>query len=68
MALMLVPIQLSPVVIVRRFSRDVVGPKVREMDENEQMDPAVIQGLFEQGVSSKSLMKDFRIERHSSHS
>jgi hypothetical protein len=27
-----------------------VEPKVREMDENEMMDPAIIQGLFEQGV------------------
>ncbi|TEB29572.1 putative acyl-CoA dehydrogenase short-branched chain precursor [Coprinellus micaceus] len=35
---------------VRRFATDVVGPKVREMDENEMMDPAVIQGLFEQGL------------------
>lgn len=36
--------------IVRRFSQDVVAPKVREMDENEQMDPSIITGLFEQGV------------------
>jgi short/branched chain acyl-CoA dehydrogenase len=35
---------------VRRFAKDVVEPKVREMDENEMMDPAIIQGLFEQGV------------------
>ncbi|KAL1939642.1 hypothetical protein VTO73DRAFT_9675 [Trametes versicolor] len=35
---------------VRRFAEDVVGPKVREMDENEMMDPAVIKGLFEQGL------------------
>ncbi|KAH6915441.1 acyl-CoA oxidase [Coprinopsis sp. MPI-PUGE-AT-0042] len=35
---------------VRRFAVDVVGPKVREMDENEMMDPAVIKGLFEQGL------------------
>ncbi|KAJ7935398.1 acyl-CoA oxidase [Mycena leptocephala] len=35
---------------VRRFATDVVGPKVREMDENEQMDPAIIKGLFEQGL------------------
>ncbi|KZT62099.1 acyl-CoA oxidase [Calocera cornea HHB12733] len=35
---------------VRRFAHDVVGPKVREMDENESMDPAVIKGLFEQGL------------------
>ncbi|EIM85459.1 mitochondrial acyl-CoA dehydrogenase [Stereum hirsutum FP-91666 SS1] len=35
---------------VRRFSQDVVAPKVREMDENEQMDPSIITGLFEQGL------------------
>jgi hypothetical protein len=38
--------------LVRRFAKDVVEPKVREMDENEMMDPAIIQGLFEQGVRS----------------
>jgi hypothetical protein len=35
---------------VKRFASDVVGPKVREMDENESMDPSIIKGLFEQGV------------------
>ncbi|KJA21670.1 hypothetical protein HYPSUDRAFT_41805 [Hypholoma sublateritium FD-334 SS-4] len=35
---------------VRRFASDVVAPRVREMDENESMDPAVIQGLFDQGL------------------
>ncbi|KAI0272782.1 putative acyl-CoA dehydrogenase short-branched chain precursor [Gloeopeniophorella convolvens] len=35
---------------VRRFAQDVVGPKVQEMDENEMMDPAIIKGLFEQGL------------------
>jgi len=35
---------------VQRFARDVVGPKVREMDENEQMDPSIITGLYEQGL------------------
>ncbi|KAI6105335.1 acyl-CoA oxidase [Pisolithus sp. B1] len=35
---------------VRRFSTDVVGPKVREMDEKERMDPDIIKGLFEQGL------------------
>ncbi|KAI0295379.1 putative acyl-CoA dehydrogenase short-branched chain precursor [Multifurca ochricompacta] len=35
---------------VRRFAQDVVGPKVREMDENEMMDPSVIKDLFEQGL------------------
>lgn len=36
---------------VKRFAVDIVGPKVREMDEKESMDPTIIQGLFEQGVS-----------------
>jgi hypothetical protein len=36
--------------VVKRFAQDVIGPKVREMDENEMMDPSVIQALFEQGV------------------
>ncbi|KAG8967608.1 hypothetical protein FRC03_009733 [Tulasnella sp. 419] len=35
---------------VKRFAVDVVGPRVREMDENEEMDPQVIKGLFEQGL------------------
>ncbi|KDQ65118.1 hypothetical protein JAAARDRAFT_28778 [Jaapia argillacea MUCL 33604] len=35
---------------VQRFANEVVGPKVREMDENEMMDPAVIKGLFDQGL------------------
>ena len=38
------------VLVVRRFANDVVAPKVREMDENEKMDPEIIKGLFEQGV------------------
>lgn len=48
---------------VSRFATDVVGPKVREMDENEMMDPSVIKGLFEQGVSHfhpLSTSKDYR--------
>jgi short/branched chain acyl-CoA dehydrogenase len=36
---------------VRRYAEDVIGPKVREMDENEHMDPEIIKGLFENGVS-----------------
>ncbi|KAF8901745.1 acyl-CoA dehydrogenase/oxidase [Gymnopilus junonius] len=35
---------------VKRFATDVVAPKVREMDENEIMDPSIIKGLFEQGL------------------
>jgi short/branched chain acyl-CoA dehydrogenase len=36
---------------VRKFSEEVVAPKVREMDENEKMDPEIIKGLFDNGVS-----------------
>ena len=36
--------------VVRRFAEDVVAPKVREMDENEMMDPEIIKAIFEQGV------------------
>ena len=43
--------QRKPTVIsVKRFASDVVEPKVREMDEQENMDPSIIKGLFEQGV------------------
>ena len=41
---------LTSVRSVRRFAVDVVGPKVREMDENERMDPEIIKACFEQGV------------------
>lgn len=39
---------------MKRFAQDVVGPKVREMDENEAMDPAIIKSLFDQGVRGSS--------------
>lgn len=42
---------------VKRFAQDVVEPKVREMDENEAMDPSIIKGLFDQGV------RDFTLAR-----
>jgi short/branched chain acyl-CoA dehydrogenase len=35
---------------VSKFAVDVIGPKVREMDEKETMDPAVVEQLFEQGL------------------
>ncbi|KAH8929860.1 acyl-CoA oxidase [Atractiella rhizophila] len=35
---------------VQKFATEVIAPKVREMDENERMDPAIIKGLFEQGL------------------
>lgn len=44
---MLVRIPANP---VRRFAENEVKPRVEEMDENEKMDPAIIKGLFEQGL------------------
>lgn len=35
---------------VAQFAQDVVGPKVREMDEAENMDPAVVRGMFDSGL------------------
>lgn len=46
--------------LVRRFANDVVGPKVRDMDEKEMMAPDVIKGLFEQGVSHTQLVHFLR--------
>lgn len=34
---------------VRKFSEEIVAPKVREMDEAEKMDPEIIKGLFDNG-------------------
>ncbi|KAB5594624.1 hypothetical protein CTheo_1946 [Ceratobasidium theobromae] len=36
--------------VVSRYAREVVAPKVREMDEAEKMDPAIVKGLFENGL------------------
>ncbi|KAF8681302.1 acyl-CoA oxidase [Rhizoctonia solani] len=36
--------------VVSRFAREVVAPKVREMDEAEKMDPFIVKGLFENGL------------------
>ncbi|EGP88451.1 uncharacterized protein MYCGRDRAFT_104112 [Zymoseptoria tritici IPO323] len=35
---------------VNKFANDVILPKVREMDEAEKMDPAIVEQLFEQGL------------------
>ncbi|KAF8516022.1 acyl-CoA oxidase [Hysterangium stoloniferum] len=44
---------------VKRFATDVVGPRVREMDEKEMMAPEVIKGLFEQGLMGVEISSDF---------
>ena len=35
---------------VAKFANETILPKVREMDEAERMDPAIIEQLFEQGL------------------
>ncbi|KAK5109328.1 hypothetical protein LTR62_007097 [Meristemomyces frigidus] len=35
---------------VSKFANETIQPKVREMDENEKMDPAIVEQLFEQGL------------------
>ncbi|GAA5854617.1 hypothetical protein JCM8547_004910 [Rhodosporidiobolus lusitaniae] len=35
---------------VKKFSDEVVAPRVEAMDENEKMDPEIIKGLFDQGL------------------
>lgn len=36
---------------VASFAADVILPRVRAMDDNSYMEPEVIQGLFDNGVS-----------------
>ncbi|GAA6004939.1 hypothetical protein JCM10207_008457 [Rhodosporidiobolus poonsookiae] len=36
--------------VVKKFSEDVVAPRVEAMDEAQKMDPAIIKGLFDQGL------------------
>lgn len=35
---------------VSKFAADVIAPRVRDMDSNGHMDPAVVSGLFENGL------------------
>ena len=37
--------------LVKKFAADVIAPKAKEMDENEQMDPRIIKELFDNGVT-----------------
>lgn len=39
--------------VVARFAKEVIEPKVREMDENEKMDPTIIKGLYDLGVGRR---------------
>lgn len=44
---------------VSKFAREVVQPKVREMDEAEAMDPTLVEQLFEQGLMGIEIPEEF---------
>ena len=38
------------IALVKKFATDAIVPKVKEMDESEQMDAKILLSLFENGV------------------
>ncbi|KAK2868021.1 hypothetical protein FQN49_003233 [Arthroderma sp. PD_2] len=44
---------------VSKFAQEEIGPKVREMDEAEVMDPAVVEQLFEQGLMGIEIPEEY---------
>ena len=44
---------------VSKFANEVILPKVREMDELETMDPAIVEQLFEQGLMGVEIPEEF---------
>ena len=44
---------------VSKFAQEVMLPKVREMDEAEKMDPAIVEQLFEQGLMGIEIPEDY---------
>ncbi|KAL1954002.1 hypothetical protein VTO42DRAFT_1857 [Malbranchea cinnamomea] len=44
---------------VSKFAQEQVGPKVREMDEAEAMDPALVEQLFEQGLMGIEIPEEY---------
>ncbi|KAI2635331.1 short-chain specific acyl-CoA dehydrogenase [Xylaria nigripes] len=45
--------------MVSKFANDVILPKVRDMDEAEKMDPALVEQLFEQGLMGVEIPEDY---------
>ena len=41
--------------LANKFAVEVIQPLVKQMDEHSQLQQSVIDGLFDQGVSSKLL-------------
>uniref|UniRef100_A0A8H7K711 short-chain 2-methylacyl-CoA dehydrogenase n=1 Tax=Bionectria ochroleuca TaxID=29856 RepID=A0A8H7K711_BIOOC len=44
---------------VSKFANDVILPKVRDMDEAESMDPAIVEQLFEQGLMGVEIPEEY---------
>ena len=44
---------------VSKFAQEVILPKVREMDEAENMDPSIIEQLFEQGLMGIEIPEEY---------
>lgn len=44
---------------VSKFANDIIAPKVRDMDEAESMDPAVVEQLFEQGLMGVEIPEEY---------
>lgn len=44
---------------VSKFANEVIAPKVRAMDEAEQMDPEIIERCFEQGLMGIEIPEEF---------
>ena len=44
---------------VSKFAQEVMLPKVREMDEAERMDPALVEQLFEQGLMGIEIPEEY---------
>lgn len=44
---------------VSKFANEVILPKVRDMDEAEKMEPAIVEQMFEQGLMGIEIPEDY---------
>ncbi len=44
---------------VATFAKEVIGPKVYEMDTKEEFDPEILKGCFEQGIMGIEAPEEF---------
>lgn len=44
---------------VSKFANEVIAPRVRDMDEAENMDPEVVERCFEQGLMGIEIPEEF---------